>query len=414
MTRGSKDKLSAATVRSAAYRDRPFKLFDGGGLFLHLQQAGRYWRLKYRFGGKEKLLALGVYPDVGLKDARQARDEARRLLAAGIDPSAHRQAQKAAQAAAAANSFEAVAREWWQEVHRHRVVFDHAERNLRRLELHIFPAIGQLPIHEVTAPRLLEALRQVERAGSIETAHRLRTLTGQVFRYGIATERAERDVAADLRDTLATTEVQHHPALVDPADLGPLLRAIEGYGGQPTTRAALRLAPILFVRPGELRKARWEDFRLDAGEWDYRPSKGGAPMVTPLPRQAVAIIGGMGPLSGPEGFVFRSLRGKGRPLSVNTLNAALHQMGYQGLMTAHGFRAVARTVLVERLNYSVEWVEMQLGHAVRDANGRAYNRTTYLKQRRGMLQAWADYLDSLRDGVVAQGEAAAKQHRAAG
>ena len=401
MSRGSKDKLSAVTVRAAAYRDRPFKLFDGGGLFLHLQRAGKYWRLKYRFGGREKLLALGVYPEVGLKDARQARDEARRLLAAGIDPSAHRQVQKVDQAAAAANTFEAVAREWWQKVHRRRVVSDHADGNLRRLEIHVFPAIGNLPIREVTARRLLAVLRQVERGGIVETAKRLRVLCGQVFRYGIATERVERDVAADLRDTLATTEVQHHPALVNPADLGPLLRSIEGYDGQPTTRAALRLASILFVRPGELRTARWEDFRLDAGEWDYCPTKGGDPMITPLPRQAVAIVRDMELLSGPEGFVFRSLRGKGRPLSVNTLNAALHQMGYQGLMTAHGFRAMARTVLVERLSYPVEWVEMQLGHAVRDANGRAYNRTTYLEQRREMLQAWADYLDGLRDGIVA-------------
>ena len=398
MSRSSKDNLSAVTVRAARYRDRAFKLFDGAGLFLHVQERGRYWRLKYRFAGKEKLLALGVYPDVALRDARQARDEARRLLAQGTDPSVQRRAEKAAKAAAASNSFEAVAREWWKEVHRQRVVSDHAERNLRRLEIHIFPGLGSLPIHEVTARQLLAVLRKVEKGGQVETAKRLRTLCGQVFRYGIATERAERDVAADLRDTLATTATRHHPALVDLADLRPLLRAIEGYGGQPTTRAALRLAPILFVRPGELRKARWEDLRLDNAEWDYRPSKGGAPMITPLPRQAVEIIRDMEPLSGPEGYVFPSLRGKGRSLSANTLNAALHQMGYEGLMTAHGFRAVARTILVERLSFPAAWVEMQLGHAVRGPLGRAYNRTTFLEQRRKMLQAWADYLDDLRSG----------------
>jgi integrase len=243
-------------------------------------------------------------------------------------------------------------------------------------------------------------LRKVEKDGQVETAKRLRTLCGQVFRYGIATERAERDVVADLRDTLATTQTQHHPALVDPADLGPLLRAVKGYGGQPATGAALELAPILFVRPGELRKARWEDFDLDAGTWDFRPSKGGAPMVTPLPHQAVAILRGLQAITGPEGYVVPSLRGKGRPMSANTLNAALHQMGYQGKMTAHGFRAVARTILVEQLNIPAEWVEMQLGHAVRDANGRAYNGTTFLEQRREMLQTWADYLDRLREGVV--------------
>jgi integrase len=391
------------------FRERSFKLFDGGGLFLNVQKGGRYWRLKYRHGGKEKLLGLGVYPDVGLRDARQARDDARRLLAQGVDPSAQRKAEKAAKAAAAANSFETVALEWWEQVHRHRVVAEHAERNRRRLEIHVFPFIGSHPISEVTAPELLTVLRQIQQSGHVVTAHRLRTLCGQVFRYAIATERADRDVAADLRDTLQPAKTRHHAALVNPVDLALLLRAIEAYSGHPATRAALRLAPLLFVRPGELRKARWEDFDLEAGTWDFRPSKGGAPMVTPLPRQAVAVLEEMSDVSGPKGYVLPSMRGRDRPLSNNTVNAALHQMGYQGMMTAHGFRATARTVLVERLDYPAEWIEMQLGHAVKDANGRAYNRTQWLDQRCGMLQVWADYLDALRVGAVAEAEKLARR-----
>jgi integrase len=384
MARGGTDRLSALAVKSTVYQDRPFKLFDGGGLFLHIQERGRYWRLKYRYDGKEKLLALGVDPAVGLRDARQARNEARKLLAQGIDPSAHRKAERAARAAADANSFEVVAREWWEQVHLKAVVSEHANRNLRRLEIHVFPAIGSLPLRDVSSPQLLAVLRKVEQGGRAETANRLRSVCGKVFRYGISTGRAERDIAADLRDAIAPSKVQHHPALVTPVEIGP------------TTKAALQLAPIVFVRPGELRKARWEDFDLDAGTWDYRPSKDGGEMVTPLPHQAVAILCELHTITGTEDYVFPSMRGKGRPLSSNTLNAALHQMGYQGLMTAHGFRAAARTILVERLDFPTEWVEMQLGHAVRDANGRAYNRTTFLDQRSDMLQKWADYLDALR------------------
>ena len=402
MPRGSKDRLTSVAVKAATFQGSPFKKFDGGGLFLLVKKAGRYWRLKYRFGGKEKLLALGVYPQVGLKDAREKRDEARKLLAQKIDPSVHRRAQKATDVAAQVTSFEAVAREWWEQVHRHHVVPSHAARNLRRLELHIFPAIGQLPINEVTAPQLLAALRQVEQKGSIETAHRLRILTGQVFRYAISTERAERDEASDLRDTLRPAVTKHHAAIVAPEETGPLLRVIDGYGGYPATLGALKLAPLVFVRPGELRQAEWKDFDLDAGEWNYTPSKGGEPLVVPLPRQAVEILRKMESLSGQGRYVFPSIRGNGRPMSDNTVNAALHQMGYKDVMTGHGFRAMARTVLVERLGHPAEYIEQQLAHTVRDPLGRAYNRTTYLEQRREMLQAWADYLDGLRDNGPAK------------
>jgi integrase len=393
--------LTAVAIRAVRFDDKPLKMFDGGGLFLLVTATGKYWRLKYRFAGRERSLSLGVYPDVGLADAREKREEERQRLARGIDPGAHRKAEKATRAATSANTFESVAREWVEQVHRHQVVPSHSERNLRRLELHVFPALGRELMAEITPGRLLAVLREIERKGRVTTAHRVRTLSGQVFRYAIVTGRADRDVAADLRDALKTAVVQHHAALTDPADLARLLRAIEGYSGQPATVAALKLAPMLFVRPGELRKAKWEEFDLASGTWDYQPSKGGASLVTPLPPQAVEILSRLYSLTGPDGYVFPSMRGAGRPLSENTLNAALRTLGYEGMMTAHGFRAIARTVLVERLDYPVEWVEMQLGHAVRDPMGRAYNRTTYLEQRRGMLQAWVDYLERLRDGIVA-------------
>ena len=293
---------------------------------------------------------------------------------------------------------EAVAREWWHSVHSRDVVPSHANRNLRRMELHIFPVLGRRPVAEIAPRELLETLRRVIDTGHVETAHRLRTLCGQVFRYAIATDRANRDIATDLRDALPPAVTKHHPAITSPKGIGELLRVLDGYDGYPATRGALALTPLLFVRPGELRQAEWEQLDLDAGQWDYRPSKGGIALVVPLPRQAVAILREMEGLSGTGRYVFPSVRGKGRPMSDNTVNAALHQMGYKGIMTGHGFRAMARTVLVERLNYPAEYVEQQLAHTVRDPLGRAYNRTTFLEQRREMLQTWADYLDSLRNG----------------
>ncbi len=399
----TRDKLSAVAVKAATFQGRGAKLFDGGGLYLHVQRSGNYWRLKYRYHGKEKLLALGVYPEVGLQDARRGRDEARELLSQGVDPSAHRRARRTASARASADTMEALAREWWESVHRHRVVSSHADRNLRRLEMHVFPMLGRRPIAEISSWELLEALRRVQQIGHVETAHRVCTLCGQVFRYAVATGRAERDISADLRGALLPAETEHHPAILEPAEIAALLRAIDAYGGQPATRGALRLAPLLFVQPGELRRAEWDDFDLDAAagaEWQYTPSKGGNPLVVPLPRQVVTILREMESLSGRGRYVFPSVRGKGRPMSENTVNAALHRLGYKDVMTGHGFRAMARTVLVERLNYPAEYVEQQLAHAVRDPLGRAYNRTTYLEQRREMLQAWADYLEGLQqDGA---------------
>ena len=396
----TKDKLTATAVKAARYQDCPTKLFDGGGMYLHIQQGGKYWRLKYRFAGKEKLLALGVYPEVGLKDARKGRDEARELLSRGVEPNAHRRAIRATAVLGAAETFEALAREWWESVHTKQVEPTHSSRNLRRLEMHAFPTLGRRPVADIAPRDLLETLRRVAETGKDETAHRLLSLCGKIFRYGVATDRAERDITVDLRDSLPTSSVRHHAAIVSPEEIGALLRAIDGYGGYPVARSALKLAPLVFVRPGELRQAEWKDFDLNMAEWDFAPSKGGQPLVLPLACQAIEILVEMKSLSGRGRYVFPSMRGNSRPMSENTITGALHTLGYKGLMTGHGFRAMARTVLAERLDFAPEYIEQQLGHAVRDPNGRAYNRTTYLEQQREMIQAWADYLDTLRKGIA--------------
>ena len=270
-----KDTLTAVEVKAARYEGKARKLFDGGGLFLHVQKGGKYWRLKYYFGGKERLLALGVYPEVTLKDARKGRDEARRLLDQDVDPTAHRRAKRAASVQATADTFELVAREWWESVHRHHVKTTHSGRNLRRLELYVFPPLGRRPVAEIAPRQLLDALRRVTQTGKAETAHRLMSLCGQIFRYAVATDRAERDITADLRNALPPAVTKHHPAVIEPEEIGALLRAIDGYGGYPATRGALVLAPLVFVRPGELRQAEWKDFDLQSDEWNHPPSKGG-------------------------------------------------------------------------------------------------------------------------------------------
>lgn len=379
-------------------KKKPKRIWDGGSLYLEVQPNGaKYWRWKFRFAGKEDRMAFGVYPTVTLKQAREARDEARRILKSGIDPKAHQKAQRAAQAVAAANTFEALAREWLESVHEKKVVAEHATRNLRRLERLAFPWLGHRPAHEITPAEVLDVLRRIQNTGHVETAHRVKTLVGQILRYGIASGRTTRDVTADLRDALPPAEVKHHAAVTEPEQIAGLMDAIEGYAGQPETRIAMKLLALVFVRPGELRLARWTAFRLDDAEWDYEPSKGGQPMITPLPRQAVEELRALNKLTARRSeLLFPSVRSRSRPMSNVTINAALQRMGYAGQMSAHGFRAMARTVLVERLGYPESIVEMQLAHAVKDANGRAYNRATYLDQRRKMLQAWADYLDGLR------------------
>ncbi|MCA7966629.1 phage integrase central domain-containing protein [Burkholderia cenocepacia] len=401
--------LTDTTIRNTKPAEKPIKLFDGGGLFLLVTPAGqRYWRLKYRAAGKEKLLALGVYPEVTLATARRKRDEAREKLAAGIDPSEAKKAEKRTVRLNAENSFEAVAREWhakyaptWSE--------SHGDRILRRLEVDAFPWIGGKPVADLAPPDVLDALRRVEKRGALETAHRLHANISQVCRYAVATGRAQRDVTADLRGALPPVQQEHMAALTDPKQVAELLRAIDGYQGTFPVICALRLAPLLFQRPGELRAAEWAELDLDAGIWEIpsdrmkRTKQGkasGGAHIVPLSSQAVAVLRELHALTGSGRFLFPSVRTKDRPMSDNTINGALRRLGYGGdTMTGHGFRAMARTILDEVLGLPAAIIEAQLAHAVKDPLGRAYNRTAHLPQRREMMQRWADYLDQLKAGA---------------
>ena len=402
--------LTDTKIRTAKPGDKPVRLYDERGLYLEVTpNRGRWWRLKYRHEGKEKLLSMGTYPDTSLKAAREKRDQARALLAAGVDPSEARRSEKAAKTQLATNSFEAVAREWHATIHVPQVSTGHAARTLIRLEQDVFPRLGRVPVGEIKAPQLLEAMLRIEARGAIETAHRALQACGQVFRYAIATGRAERDPTPDLRGALKPVLVRHMPAITDPQRVGELLRAIESYKGMPITRAALQLAPLVFVRPGELRKAEWVEFDLERAQWRIPAARmkrikqeklSGAPHVVPLSRQALAVVRDLHPLTGQGRYVFPSPRTGERPMSDNAVLSALRRMGFPSdEMTGHGFRAMARTLLAERLAMDEAVIEAQLAHAVKDALGRAYNRTEFLEQRLKMLQTWADYLDRLREGA---------------
>ena len=407
--------LTDAAIRGAKPAAKPIRLFDSGGLYLEIAPSGgKWWRLKYRIDGREKRLSLGIYPDVplaGRKDketgiwidgARERRDKARQLLAEGIDPSAHRKAVRKTKTERAANSFEAVAREWHRKFAAQWTV-SHREKNLRALERDVFPWLGSRPIADLTAPDLLKVLRRIEARGAADTAHRVRQISGQVFRYAIATGRGERDLSADLRGALAPARSTHLAALTEPKAIGGLLRAIGGYSGHLVTKCALRLAPLVFVRPGELRTAEWQEIDLDRAEWTIPADKMKTRQahLVPLSTQAVAILRELQPLTGQGRYVFPSARSAARPMSNNAVLAALRRMGIaKDEMTGHGFRAMARTVLDEVLNVRPDFIEHQLAHAVQDPLGRAYNRTAHLGERRKMMQLWADYLDRLRDGAV--------------
>lgn len=392
--------LTDAAIRTAKPVEKARKLFDGGGLYLEVSPTGgKWWRLKYRFEGKEKRLSLGVYPAITLKDARDRRDEARKLLAHGTDPSENRRAAKSARVERAANSFEVVAREWftkysttWAE--------HHANRIIRRFERDVFLSIGGRPIAEITAPELLAVVRKIEARGALETAHRALGNCGQVFRFAVATGRAQRDPTGDLRGALPPVKGEHFAAITDPKRTAELLRMIDGYQGTLTVNCALRLAPLVFVRPGELRQARWVDINLDAAEWRYTVSKTDTPHIVPLATQAVTILREVQALTGSSPYVFPSARSWQRPMSDNAILAALRRTGIaKDEMSGHGFRAMARTILDEVLGVRPDLIEHQLAHAVRDPNGRAYNRTAHLPERKTMMQQWADYLDKLKAGA---------------
>jgi len=389
--------LTDAKVKNAKPRAKTYRLYDEHGLYVEVSpKGGKYWRRKYRLNGKEKRLALGVYPNVKLSDARSLGHDARRLLAVGIDPSADRKARKSSRAASAANTFEAVAREWlikysadWAGSHRERVI--------RLFERDIFPWIGQRPIAEITALDLLAVVRRIEARGALETAHRARGNCGQVFRYAIATGRVFRDPSGDLRGALPPAKGRHFAAKTDPKEVAGILRAMDGYQGTLAVRCALRLAPLVFVRPGELRKAEWKDIDLDGREWCYAATKTSTPHIVPLSRQAAEILRELQPLTGDGRYVFPSARSNERPMSDNAILAAMRRAGIdKDEMTGHGFRAVARTILDEVLGVRPDYIEHQLAHAVRDPNGRAYNRTAHLPERKKMMQQWADYLDRLK------------------
>ena len=394
--------LSEMKVRNAKPKEKFYKLADGDGLHLYVTEKGsKLWRFRYRFDRKEKLLSLGIYPEISLVDARQRRDEARRQLAHGIDPGALRKAQKQAETEEK-ETFEVVAREWhtaftpsW--------TARHGATILSRLNHDLIPWLGSRPINEIKAPELLSVLRRAESRGALELAHRLRAIAGQVFRYAVATGRAERDPSGDLRGAIPPPKVKHHAAITDPKEVAPLLRALDGYQGGFVVKCALRLAPLLFVRPGELRHAEWAEINLDEAVWNIPAHKMKMKQahIVPLCNQAIGILKELQEYTGAGRYVFPSVRTHARPMSENTVNAALRHAGYdKDTMTGHGFRAMARTILDEVLQVRPDYIEHQLAHAVRDPNGRAYNRTAHLVERRKMMQRWADYLDELKAGAV--------------
>ena len=394
--------LSEVKVRTAKPNQKTYKLFDGGGLFLLVTPTGgKLWHFKYRFDHREKKLTFGTYPEISLADARQRRDEARRQLAHGVDPGAVRKAQKQAKTEET-ETFEVIAREWhakftptWTP--------GHAVKIMSRLERDLLPWIGARPINQIKAPELLTVLRRVESRGVLEAAHRIKTISGQIFKYAVATGRAERDPSGDLKGALPHPKKKHFSAITDPKEVAALLKAIDGYKGHFVVKCALRLTPLFFVRPGELRHAEWAEIDLDEAVWNIPAHKMKMKQahIVPLSKQAVTILKELHPLTGASKFVFPSARTFDRPMSENAILAALRRMGYsKDEMTPHGFRALARTILDEVLQVNPYVIEAQLAHKVPDPLGRAYNRTTHISERKRMMQKWADYLDGLKAGAV--------------
>lgn len=406
--------LTDTAIKKAKPAEKPYKLADGGGLYLLVNSAGRYFRWDYRFGGKRKTLALGTYPDVSLARAREKHAEGRRLLADGIDPGALRKAEKARAVACAANSFEAVARSWFAKAYADRAGTTRT-KTLTRLEQDVFPWIGSRPVSEITAPEVLGVIRRIEQRGALDIARRVFNYIGRTLRYADSHGMVDRDVSAsiDLSLVLTQRETRHHAAITSPQAVGGLMRAIDGFTGGFVTLCALKLSALTFVRPGELRHAEWEEIDMDAATWSIPGSKMKMDNahIVPLSTQAVAILRELHKLTGRGRYVFPSERGGSRPMSENTVNGALRRLGFtKDEMTAHGFRAVARTLLDEELGFRPDFIEHQLAHAVRDPNGRAYNRTAHLSERRKMMQAWAEYLDKLKAGaevIPLQGKTAA-------
>jgi integrase len=392
--------LTDTAIRNAKPRDKTYTLGDGEGMYLEVMPNGtRFWRMAYRQpNGKKNRLTFGKYPEVSLAEARDKRLAARKQLAQGIDPGRTKREEKQAREKAALNTFEAVARAWLARTAAERATSTQ-EKNTAWLERNIFPAIGALPISTIKPWDVLSALRVIEKRGAIESAHKIKQLCGQVFRFAVASGLADRDMTVDLRGALSAVPEAHYAAITDPKEAAKLLRAIDAYNGHAYAAAALKLAPLAFVRPGELRSAEWSEIDLDTAEWRIPGSKMkmGQDHIVPLATQAVTLLRELHAMTGHGKFVFPSVRTSARCMSENTVNAALRGMGYgKEVMTGHGFRAMARTIMDEVLGERVDLIEHQLAHAVKDPNGRAYNRTAHLPARRLMMQRWADYLDAIK------------------
>ncbi len=397
--------LTALEVRSFKGKERPYKVSDSGGLYLFVQPSGqRYWRLAYRWGGKQQTMALGVFPDVSLADARAKRDSVRKILADGKNPVSTAREEELAAKLAEQITFQVVAEEWYSKCERE----GRAEITLQKQRWLLdfaYPKLGTRPINRISAHEVYEVLRGIEAKGHYETARRLRGTCSQVFRYAVATARAERDVCADLRGALTAPKVKHLAALTKPAEVGELMCAIDGFDGYRVTHVALRLAPHLFVRPGELRQAEWSEFDFEEGVWAIpaEKMKMRRPHQVSLSKQALAIIADIRPLSGKHRYLFPCQGKRDRPMCENTLNLALQRLGYGGgRMTTHGFRAMASTLLNESGNWTPDAIERQLAHVDANSVRRVYARGEYWDERVRMMQAWSDELDRLRAEALAR------------
>ncbi len=389
--------LSDVTLRKAKPQDKPYKLTDEKGLFLLVNtKGGKYWRLKYRFEGKEKLLALGTYPALSLMEARNKREEARRLLADNTDPALVKHLAKRSNLEAAENSFKLIACEWHAKYSKSWSP-GHADRIFTRLENDIFPWVGNKPISKIGAYELLTVLQRIENRGAVDTAHRALQNCSQIFRYAVATGRAEQDPTINLRGAIPPAKQKHYPTIIDPKEIADLLRTIDGYEGHFITRCALRLAPLLFVRPGELRNAQWSEINFDNAEWRIpaKKMKMRIPHIIPLSAQALSILREVHALTGNRVYVFTGIRGSDRPMSDATVNAALRRLGYaKDEITGHSFRSIASTILNEQ-GWNRDAIERQLAHSEQNNVRAAYNYAEHLPLRKKMMQYWSDYLQSL-------------------
>lgn len=392
--------LTDTACRQAKTAPKPFKLSDGGGLYLLVNQTGKYWRWDYRYVGKRKTLALGVYPETSLAMARDKHRTSRRLLAEGTDPSQARKADKRAVRLATTNSFEAVARAWMAE-YQQTVSPSSYAHTLAWMENDVLPWLGKRPITELDAPEILAVLKRIDNRGARHTAHKVRSKIGMTFRYGIRQGICKTDPTRDLEGAIPPSVTTHFAAITEPVRVGEMLRAFGAFRGTLTVQCALQLAPLLFVRPGELRQAEWQQINLDKAEWRYLVPKTKTEHLVPLSRQAVEVLRELQALTGGGRYVFPGARTQLRPMSGAAINAALRRLGFDTReeITGHGFRAMARTILHEELNQDPAVIEHQLAHKVPDALGSAYNRTKFLKARQTMMQLWADYLEKLKDGA---------------